>query len=188
MVHKKGGELLPKTLVNVKDDILRVTRKLLSEEGYGSLNMRAIASNCGIATGTLYNYYKSKKEIVEEILKNEWSMMLRRIEQASKDNRNVIENIGIIYNELTVLMNDVHNIWFADTRPNNDYELKSIKGQKEILLKSLTDKIFDLISDNDPNKDFRLISDAICKLLIIYAYEGNTQYDKLSALISALLK
>ncbi|HEX3030004.1 MAG TPA: TetR/AcrR family transcriptional regulator [Clostridia bacterium] len=179
---------MPKTLVNVKDDILMVTRKLLSEEGYGRLNMRTIASNCGIATGTLYNYYKSKQEIVEEILKIEWNMMLRRIEQASKSNRNVIENLGIIYSELIVLMNDVHKIWFADTRLNNDYELSSIKGQKEMLLKSLTDKIFDLISDNDPKKDCRLFSDAICKLLIIYAYEGNTQYDKLSALISALLK
>lgn len=180
---------MPKTLVNIKEDILMVTRKLLSEEGYGKLNMRTIASKCGIATGTLYNYYKSKQEIVEEIVRSEWNMMLRRVEQGAKSDIKLIDKLGIIYTELGILMNNVHNVWFDVSNLNINYdELSGIKGHKGVLLKSLTDKILDLISNGTEDRDYEFLSDFICNMFVLYAHRGNVEFGKLSPVIESLLR
>lgn len=180
---------MPKNLVNIKEDILMVTRNLLSEGGYANLNIRAIASKCGVASGTLYNYYDSKREIVEEILKNEWNMMLRRIDQASKADVSIIEKLETVYNELSYLMNNVHNIWFESSSLNNDdIELSKIKCNKKVLIKSLSDKLLHLIGNGEQSKDYEFLSDVICKLFVSYVYEGDIEFKKLEPVIASLLK
>lgn len=117
------------------------------EEGYEKLNVREIATQCGIATGTLYNYYRSKQEIAEEILKIEWNMMLRRIEQGSKADVSITDKLGIVYSELRDIMNNVHNIWFENSGLNNNSgEMTGLKAHKRMLLTSLTEKIFLIIN------------------------------------------
>lgn len=184
---------MPKTIINIKEDILVVTRQLLHEEGYEELNIRTIASKCGIAIGTLYNYYKSKQEIVCEVLKVEWSMMLRRIDQATKSNSCLMNNLKIIYDELGILMNDVHKIWFDFSSINSGKnEFYSFKCHKNELLKSLSDKIIFLIKGSElckdkRCKDYELIADAICKLFVLYVYEEKMEFARLSCIIEYML-
>lgn len=179
---------MPKALNNVKDDILTAARKMLTEAGYVNLNMRTIASHCGIATGTLYNYYKSKQEIVGEILKNEWTMMLRRIDQGTKNNIETIDKLEVIYTELGALMNDVHNIWIDNSSSHIDGgELAEIKCGKDALMESLSQKVLSLIRDDRQNKDFNFISDVICRLFTSYCYKQNIAFEKLKPIISSIL-
>lgn len=180
--------LLPKTLINIKEDILLVTKKLLTEEGYEKLNIRNIASKCGIATGTLYNYYKSKQEIVEEIIKTEWNAMLRRVEQVTKTDMEVIGKLEVIYNELGSIMNDVHKLWFDISNSKIDGELSKIKCHKKIWLKGLSDKILYIIGNEAENKDYEFLSDVICNMLILYAHQGDVEFKKLSPVIESLLR
>ncbi|HYS54928.1 MAG TPA: TetR/AcrR family transcriptional regulator [Thermoanaerobaculia bacterium] len=44
--------------------ILHTTRKLLLQEGWQNLSTREIASEAGIANGTLFNYFPTKEAIV----------------------------------------------------------------------------------------------------------------------------
>ncbi len=188
IVHFEEGDFLPKTLINIKEDILVVTRQLLHEEGYGKLNMRTIASKCGIATGTLYNYYKSKQEIVGEIMKSEWCMMIRRVDQAVKSDGNLMDKLEVIYNELGTLMNNAHNIWFDTSSIDvGKNELNNIKSHKDELLNSLTDIILILVRDSERDKDYELVADVICKLFLLYGYEGNVEFTRLQDIIKSML-
>jgi AcrR family transcriptional regulator len=181
--------ILPKTLINIKEDILMVARELLFEEGYEKLNIRSIAAKCGIASGTLYNYYKSKQEIVGEILKNEWAMMLRRVDQGAKSDSSLMYKFEMIFTELRDLLNNVHGIWFDTSNLNmNKDELSSMKCHKKVLLKSLSEKIFYIIKDSGENKDYEFLADVICRLLILYAYEGEVEFKKLYGAIEAMLR
>lgn len=55
-----------------REEILRVCRKIVSEQGLHALNMRALAKECGIALGTLYNYYADKDELVIAAIESVW--------------------------------------------------------------------------------------------------------------------
>ena len=55
---------MPKVIENLQERILACARVLLLEQGIDGLNIRAVASACGVAVGMVYNYYGSKGDAV----------------------------------------------------------------------------------------------------------------------------
>lgn len=49
-------------------NILDAATELFSEQGYDCTSIRQIAERAGISLGLLYNYFKSKEEVLREIL------------------------------------------------------------------------------------------------------------------------
>lgn len=59
-------------VVTSKEEIMRVCRKIVSERGISALNMRVVAKECGIALGTLYNYYSDKDDLLIATIESVW--------------------------------------------------------------------------------------------------------------------
>ena len=55
-----------------KEDILICAVQLVKEEGFGQLNIRSLAAACDVSTGTIYNYFPSKQELVAETVETIW--------------------------------------------------------------------------------------------------------------------
>ena len=51
-----------------RDEILATARKLFAEQGYMSTSMRDIADATGLLPGSLYTHFKSKAQLIEEIV------------------------------------------------------------------------------------------------------------------------
>ncbi len=184
---------MPKTLTNVKEDILAVTRQMIKENGYSELNIRNIASRCGVATGTVYNYYSSKDEIITEILLTEWKLMLRRIDLNSKTSTSpTIDGLETIYKELNSFMINVHGKWFQTIQLANteDITVSKLSEKKKLLRDQISEKVSALII---PGIEKKLISqeitdifDVISHLLISYSNE-NADFKKLKPALTALV-
>jgi len=71
---------MPKAIKGAHEAILAATGRLLASEGYANLNMRAIAAESGVATGTIYNYYRAKDELVFALMKDDWRETLDRMD------------------------------------------------------------------------------------------------------------
>jgi AcrR family transcriptional regulator len=71
---------MPKAIEGAHEAILSAASRLLAAEGYDRLNMRAIAVESGVATGTIYNYYKAKDEIVFALMQREGEALLPRLD------------------------------------------------------------------------------------------------------------
>lgn len=63
--------------VTSKEDILAAARQLLLEEGSGALGMRNVAAACGVAVGSIYNYFPSKSALVSATIESIWAEMFR---------------------------------------------------------------------------------------------------------------
>ena len=180
---------MPKNLCNVKEDILLVTRQLLKEVGYSDLSIRKIATQCGVATGTVYNYYNSKNEIIVEILLNEWNLMLKRIDQNAKSVSEVIDKLEIMFNELNYFMTNVHGYWFQTHPINNDSNMNvsKIHEKRKLLRNQLSEKIFSFISMNNiHNVEAINICDIISTILISYSND-NYQFRQIRLSLTALV-
>lgn len=59
-----------------KEEIMLACRKIVAEQGLPALNMRTLAKECGIALGTLYNYYSDKDELVIAAAESVWQDIL----------------------------------------------------------------------------------------------------------------
>lgn len=87
---KKRGE-------RTRYELIKSSEKLFGEKGYEKTQISDIAYETGVGLGTFYLYFKSKKEILEEVVKN--VNMLLRINSREylkglKDRRE-IENAGL---------------------------------------------------------------------------------------------
>lgn len=68
-----------------KAEILDTAEALFQEKGYLSTAVSDIVRQVGVSQGTFYYYFKSKEEIIAEIIK-------RQIEQAAKSIHKIAEN------------------------------------------------------------------------------------------------
>ena len=51
-------------VVTSREDILKNSLKLIQQQGWSSVSIRAVAAACGVSVGSIYNYFDSKAELV----------------------------------------------------------------------------------------------------------------------------
>jgi AcrR family transcriptional regulator len=56
------------TKLNNREAILNAARDVFAELGYGATTVRDIIRQTGLASGTFYNYFKSKEEVFEALM------------------------------------------------------------------------------------------------------------------------
>lgn len=59
-----------------RDALLGAAERIVSEEGFEALSIRRLAAECGVAVGTVYNYFSSKSELVVGVIEHFWRTML----------------------------------------------------------------------------------------------------------------
>lgn len=64
-----------KTQSNTKDLIINVVEDLISTSGINSFTLRDVAKKCPISLGTLYYYYKTKDEIILDLIRRHLSSL-----------------------------------------------------------------------------------------------------------------
>ena len=63
--------------ITSKEAIMQVCRRIAEEKGLKALSMRTVAGECGIALGTLYNYFADKEELVIAAIASLWQDFFR---------------------------------------------------------------------------------------------------------------
>ncbi|WP_300262671.1 TetR/AcrR family transcriptional regulator [Clostridium sp.] len=114
---------MPKIIKNVKEDLLTEGKKQLLSNGYLNLNIRNITKKCNIGTGTFYNYFKNKEQLVIDILCNDWTYILNISNQIIEENISFKEKIIIIYNNINDFLKNYRLIFseMANHTSKNHY-------------------------------------------------------------------
>lgn len=73
---------MPKIIDEARARILRTARATLFERGYTGLSLRGLARDCGLAVGTIYNYFKDKDTLVATIMMEDWVQALAKMDEA----------------------------------------------------------------------------------------------------------
>lgn len=95
---------MPKIIENLEAEISKTALELFRDNSYQNVSMRKIASEVGIAVGTLYNYYPNKWELYIEVFEESW----RETYLILKDNYQQSNNDYLI-NYLKVLSKEMKN-------------------------------------------------------------------------------
>lgn len=60
----------------LRDTLLDLARQITDREGIDAVNIRSLASMAGVATGTVYNYFSSKDDILLALTEEYWRQTL----------------------------------------------------------------------------------------------------------------
>lgn len=66
------GEMRMNTIVTSKEAILTECRRIVMAQGIPGINMRSVAQACGVAVGSLYNYFPSKSDLIRSAVDDVW--------------------------------------------------------------------------------------------------------------------
>ena len=66
--------------VTSKEDILSVSKEMVAQCGIQAINMRNVAKECGVAVGSVYNYFPSKNDLIIAVIDVIWKEIIQGIQ------------------------------------------------------------------------------------------------------------
>lgn len=154
---------MPKIIENLREQILNEAKKQLSEEGYEKTTIRSVAQECGIAVGTVYNYFKSKDILIASLVLEDWNDCIQSIITYPKEDRRAfLEHIHISLNAFE----KKHEKLFKDKEAAKTYNTvfferhRLLRSQLSQLIKPLTDDAF--------------LSEYVAEALLCWTTEGKS--------------
>ena len=80
-----------------RDIILKAAIKVFAEKGYHSCRTLDISGAAGVAYGSLYQYFKSKDDILLSIFRDNWNFLLQRMEKIKQTDNSPIDKLMGIF-------------------------------------------------------------------------------------------
>lgn len=72
---------MPKVIPEVREKLLTTVRNRLLKDGPDAVSLRSIAKECGIAVGTVYNYFPNKDMLIAEAIGDDWLVSLQECDE-----------------------------------------------------------------------------------------------------------
>jgi len=71
----------------LKGTLMDCARAIAAEEGVDAINIRSLAARAGIATGTVYNYFESKEDVLLALTEGYWLETMEEMRGAIRAER-----------------------------------------------------------------------------------------------------
>jgi len=85
-----------------RDIILNSAIKVIAEKGYFSCRTLDISGDAGVAYGSLYQYFKSKEEILLSIFRERWCFLIKQVEKVNKTITDPVDKLKAIFDYIFV--------------------------------------------------------------------------------------
>ncbi|MGL4761360.1 MAG: TetR/AcrR family transcriptional regulator [Sarcina sp.] len=154
---------MPKIIKNIEMTILEESAKVFSVKGYNGSDMKAIANACGIAVGTLYNYYPNKKMLYKDVFLKSWNITIKKLEGISTENNQhdqLIKQIKILYKEIEK-RNGI-GIDFRELCKKGSQDFDEVAREILEMVINVTLKKFEI------KKEFKNLNEIYIKIMIIW--------------------
>ncbi len=127
---------MAKIIENLNSDIQTAGKKILLEDGYKQMTLRLVANKCNIATGTIYNYFKSKDALVATIMFKDWKDLLEKTGPEVTNSKKAIDGLELIFNMIKDYTSIYQKAWI-------DYggSLIGLRDRHSILIKQISELI-----------------------------------------------
>ncbi len=123
---------MPKIIRNLEKRILEVAMKIIKDDGINKLSIRHIAKISRIGSGTIYNYFKNKEEIILRTIEIYWKEKLKMMK--NKKYNNISDFIDDLYEAIYNYQKMYKDMW----RNNN---LKKIPENRNLMIKEIENLI-----------------------------------------------
>lgn len=175
-----------KRSIEKRNRIIEKGFELMCEKGYHNTNTTEIAKYSGVSTGIIYQYFKDKKEIFMEGVKNYSNNIMYPM-------INILENDNIDINSLDIILKDIINRFIENhtiskkaheelmAMSHLDEDVSNIFKESEL---NMTKKIVYLLNKNNidiknPTEKVHIIIGIIDNLCheIVYHNHRSINYD-----------
>ena len=175
---------MPKIIENIRETAIAESRKVLENDGYNKLTMRDIAAKCGIAVGTMYNYFESKEYLTGCVILEDWQTCYKDMQEATGSSPDTRDGLKQIYR----LMGDFVSAhqYLASVDRSKAQGIDGYEKRHSIVLGHMTSLLDDLFSRFSLSID-PLIRTVIAELILNMS-EKHYDYSEIEPVLIKLLE
>ncbi len=89
------------------ENLMSAGRSMLLDCGYEKLSVNDLAASCGMATGTFYHYFKSKKDLAFRVIDKDWDAVLEVIDDSADSDAALIDKLESMEDALRKFRDDL---------------------------------------------------------------------------------
>ena len=160
---------MPKILESVREQLLETARRQIETRGYAGTTVRSVATACGIAIGTVYNYFPSKDMLIASVVAEDWYACLAAMRgetattlggkaEACSDEE-AEETLRRVYESLAAFAKRYEPL-FSDKDAEKSY-FSSLHERHAQLRGQLAERILPLCRGEDPDFTARFLAEAL---------------------------
>lgn len=171
---------MPKILDSMREQLLAAARRQVESNGYAKTTIRSVAAECGIAVGTVYNYFPSKDMLIATFLSEDWRACINAIAAHETDDSKT--RLNRIYDALLGFLGRYQAIFSdADAKPAYHAAFAQRHGQ---LREQLAALILPFCPDGH---DAAFCSAFVAEALLAWTTEGKP-FDDIYHILQKLIK
>ncbi|MEA4833328.1 MAG: TetR/AcrR family transcriptional regulator [Oscillospiraceae bacterium] len=136
---------MSREIENPKELILDESKKIMYAEGYSGISIRRVAKKCGIAVGTIYNYFPTKKELIVEMMASFWEEYFTEIEEILGSREDFYVKLKNIFDSLGHFLIRFKAIWLNSELYNFPDYIESGLKKENIYINKLINLIEELL-------------------------------------------
>lgn len=125
---------MPKIIDDLRDTLLAESRKMLLSGG--ELTIRGVAKCCHVAVGTVYNYFKSKDELMAYVMLEDWQQTVSGMQAGALTSPDAMTGLRCVYDGLTGFYALYNRAW-VNYAASNDASA-SIRQRHGLVIAQLT--------------------------------------------------
>ena len=110
---------MPKIIKDLENRLIEEAKNQIEESGYGAMTIRSVAKACGVGVGTVYNYFRSKDELLATYMLNDWKECIRTIEEVSVHTDAPREVVLCMYDQLTAFAKRHQSVFHDQSAATN---------------------------------------------------------------------
>lgn len=171
---------MPKILESIREQLLETARRQIGKNGYGSTTIRSVASECGIAVGTVYNYFPSKDVLIATVVSEDWLGCLASIASEREDDPRT--HLKRIYDALSAFSQRYQTL-FSDADAEKSY--RAVFAERHRQLRAQLAALIAPVLHDAPDAAFR--SEFLAQSLLTWTLEGKP-FDALYGVMQHLIK
>jgi len=168
---------MPKLIENIRDQLLNEARGQVAQRGYAKTTVRSVAAACGIAVGTVYNYFPSKEALIASFVAEDWRESLAAMGQRSRGDAESC--LRSVYDGLLDFAGK-HGALFAD--PDAAKAVSGVMLSRHLQLREQLAALIEPVAPSDDGFTARFIAEALLTWTI-----SNTPFERIYQELEKLL-
>lgn len=171
---------MPKILESIREQLMETARRQIAQNGYAGTTIRSVAAECGIAVGTVYNYFPSKDVLIATFVSEDWHACIDSIAACGSDDaQTLLKRISDALRGFT----EKHRALFTDADAASVYHAVFSQRHKQ-LRQQLSTLIAPVCGDG---ADRAFLSEFIAEALLTWTLEGKP-FEDIDPILQKLMK
>ncbi|MBU3100595.1 MULTISPECIES: TetR/AcrR family transcriptional regulator [Clostridium] len=151
---------MSKIIENPEQLILSKAKEILYNEGYTRFSMRNLSAKCGIALGTIYNYYSTKEDLIIEMMTDYWKEHFYIFEDILNSDDTLYIKLNEIFNKLSIFIKTFKEVWLKPELYENPDCIKRSLEKQNIYIEKLVIMIEKILLKEAENNKIKLRLDS----------------------------